>query len=258
MSAAVDTHTHLNHPRLRARIAEALSRARAAGVEQLIVVGYDLPSSREAVEIAEAHHGVWAAVGVHPHDAQHVNPETMDRLREMAASPAVVAVGETGLDFYRNLSPPQRQREVFAEHIQLARELSLPVIVHCRQAEEELLRTAEQEDGRGWIWHCFSGSADQALRAVELGLWIGFTGNITYKKADEIRRAVAAVPEERVLTETDCPYLAPEPRRSRDNEPANVIAVVDTLARLRGVTREEMARKTAHNARLAFGIEIGG
>ncbi len=255
MGEAIDTHTHLNHPRLHRRLPEVLERARGAGVVGMVVVGYDVKSSRLAVEIAGACPGTWAAVGVHPHDARTLDREMMEALRDLASNRGVVAVGETGLDFYRDLSPRDRQLEAFNMHIGLARELGLPLIVHCRQAQEEMLEVAGQGGAAGWVWHCFDGTPEQARRAVELGMWIGFAGTVTYRSSESIRQAAAEVPLERMLLETDCPYLSPEPRRGRDNEPANVALVAEAIAGARGMETQRITRACADNARRAFRLE---
>ena len=257
VAAAVDTHTHLNHPRLRKRLPQVLERAHQAGVEQMIVVGYDLPSSESAVELSMAHPSLWAAVGVHPHDAKSFDDTAREALVALAASPRVAAIGETGLDFYRDLSPRERQREAFQAHARMARDLSLPLIVHCRQAQEEMLAVADELGAEGWVRHCFDAAPAQARRAVEMGMWIGVTGTGTYQHASSVRQAVAEVPLERMLLETDCPYLSPAPGRARDNEPANVVLVAEAMARIRGVEVETVVRATAENARAAFRLGEG-
>ena len=255
MAEAIDTHTHLNHPRLYRRLPEVLERARGAGVVGMVVVGYDVESSRLAVEIADASPGMWAAVGVHPHDAKTFDREMLETLRALAVRRRVVAVGETGLDFYRDLSPRDKQREVFRMHIGLARELGLPLIIHCRQAQEEVLGIAGQEGAAAWVWHCFDGTPEQARGAVELGMWVGFAGTVTYRSSESIRQAAAEVPLDRILLETDCPYLSPEPRRGEDNEPANVTLVAEAIARARGMEAGQTMMVCADNARRAFRLE---
>jgi TatD DNase family protein len=255
----VDTHTHLNHPRLLPHLAPVLERAREAGVGEMIVVGYDLPSSSLAVELAEQHGGLRAAVGVHPHDADVMDDAAAESLRSLAKSEAVVAIGETGLDFYRDLSPRDTQMAAFVAHLALADEMGLPVIVHCRAAQEELLGVlASRAEGRSGdstlIWHCFDGSREHAQRALDLGMVLGFGGMLTYGRAEELRRVAAEAPVDRILLETDCPYLAPEPRRGRDNEPANVAVVAECLAQARGESRERIATATTENARRVFGL----
>lgn len=255
----VDTHTHLNHPRLVRRLAQVLERAREAGVGEMIVVGYDLPSSSLAVELAEHHGGLRAAVGVHPHDASVMDDATAERLRSLAKSESVVAIGETGLDFYRDLSPRDAQMEAFTEHLVLAEQMGLPVIVHCRSAQEELLEILSSRAGRRsgdstLVWHCFDGSREHARRALDLGMVLGFGGMLTYRQGEELRRVAAEAPDDRILLETDCPYLAPEPRRGRDNEPADLAVVAECLAQVRGESRQRIAMTTTGNARRVFGI----
>jgi TatD DNase family protein len=255
----VDTHTHLNHPRLFPHLAQVLERAREAGVGEMIVVGYDLPSSKLAVELAEQHGGLRAAVGVHPHDASVMDDAAEERLRCLAKCDAVVAIGETGLDFYRDLAPRDAQMKAFAAHLALAEEMGLPVIVHCRAAQEELLEVVSSRAGghsadSTLVWHCFDGSREHAQRALDLGMVLGFGGMLTYRRKEELRRAAAEAPDDRVLLETDCPYLAPEPRRGRDNEPANLAIVAECLAQARGESRERMDMTTTGNARRVFGL----
>jgi TatD DNase family protein len=250
----VDTHAHLNHPRLLRRIDEVIARARKAGVTDIIVVGYDLPSSERAVKLAAEHDGLWAAVGVHPHDAVHLNDAGVHQLRTLAKSDRVVAIGEIGLDFCRNLSPLDAQEQAFTRQLSLALELALPAIVHCRDAQDAVLRTLGSAAQPGVVWHCFEGSADQAEEALSLGVWLAFGGRLTHRNASNLRAVARDVPHDRLLLETDCPYLVPEPRRHRDNEPANVRAVAERLAQVRGESREHVARVTSENARHVFGL----
>jgi len=259
-TVAIDTHTHLNHPRLFRQLSGVLARAREAGVGEMIVVGYDLASSERAVELAGQHAGLYAAVGLHPHEAGGVEEAALDRVRRLAEGEGVVAIGETGLDFYRDLSPRPAQVEVFRRHLALAAELERPVIIHCREAEETLLEVLSGEGHvrPGSVWHCFDGTAEQAARAVELGLMLGFSGVLTYRRAEALREVAAGVPEDRVLVETDCPYLAPEPKRGRDNEPANLRVIAERLAEVRGVSAGEMIAVTTANARRAFGLREMG
>jgi len=260
LPGAIDTHTHLNHPRLFPRLAQILERAHTAGVGEMIVVGYDLPSSRTAVELAQQHRELWAAVGVHPHDASGMDEGACEHLRELARSDGVVAIGETGLDFYRDLSPRTSQMEALERHLALGEETGLPVIVHCRAAQEALLRALSDWRGRSsgtrvtLVWHCFEGTHEQAEQAVELGMVLGFGGLLTYRGGEEVRRVAARMPADRVLLETDCPYLAPEPRRARDNEPADLAVIAESLAEARGESREQVEQTTGENARRVFGL----
>lgn len=225
-------------------------------------MGYDLPSSEAAVRLAQEHAGLWAAVGVHPHEAGEFDDEALARLRDLARCRAVVAIGETGLDFYRDLSPQETQAEAFRRHLRLAAELELPVLVHCRaradsqDAQEAVLEILAAEGVPKLVWHCFDGSREHAERALALGMFLGFGGMVTYRSAEELRRIAAEVPADRMLLETDCPYLSPEPRRGRDNEPANLPVIAARLAQLRGETTQEVAVASAANARGLLDVEL--
>ncbi|MEW5761816.1 MAG: TatD family hydrolase [Bacillota bacterium] len=254
----VDTHVHLNDRRFARDLAEVLARARRAGVGAMICVGWDLPSSEAAVRLAGELAGVWAAVGIHPHDAAKAPPDFVARLRDLARRPGVVAIGEAGLDYYRDLSPRDVQREVFRAQMGLARELGLPLIVHTRDAEPDALALLEQEGPPVAVMHCFAGDRRLAARYVALGYYLGFGGTLTYRRNEELRRAAQEVPPDRVLLETDAPYLPPEPWRGRRNEPALLARVAETLAELRGLAVREVAALTASNARRVFTLEAGG
>jgi TatD DNase family protein len=238
------------------RLDAVLDRARAAGVAEMIVVGYDLASSERAVELAAEHGGLYASVGLHPHEASAADEDTWERLRELAASPGVVAVGEMGLDFYRDLSPRPAQIRAFRTQLRLAEEVGLPAILHCREAQEEMLEILAGHSGEAHpvVWHCFDGTEEHARRAVAMGATLGFGGLVTYRSASFLREAAAAVPEDRLLLETDCPYLAPEPKRGEDNEPANLVAIAQRVAELRGISAEQVTSITAKNARRVFGL----
>jgi len=254
--AAVDTHTHLNHPRLSRKLGQVLARARAAGVQEMIVVGYDLPSSEAAVTLAQGNAGIWATVGVHPHDAAGVSVESIAAIRRLAASERVVAIGETGLDFYRDLSPREAQESSFRRHLDLAAELRLPVVLHCREAQDRLLEAVFDyaEDGLGLIWHSFDGTPAHAAAAVSRGAFLGFNAMVTYADNRHLREVAAAAPLEALLLETDCPYLAPEPRGSSDNEPANIPIIARAIAGERHMSVEDVTRATVENARRAFAL----
>jgi TatD DNase family protein len=254
MAGAVDSHTHLNHPRLLRHLDEVLARAEQAGVSAMVVVGYDLPSSEVAVELAEANPDLWAAVGIHPHDASHLDDSSLAHLRSLATREKVVAIGEIGLDFHRNLSPPDVQVEAFRRQLDLARELSLPALLHCRQAQGQVLDMAAEFGGLAMVWHCFEGTEEQAARALGLGMMVGFTGTITRRREKALRQIAGSVPADRLLLETDCPYLSPG--RERDNEPANVIIVAEHLAAARGVAVDAVIRVTTENARRVLGVGV--
>jgi TatD DNase family protein len=219
----------------------------------MVVVGYDLASSEEAVRMAGEHDGLWATVGVHPHDAAGVDERVIDALRTLAARGRVVAIGETGLDFHRDLSPRDAQERSFRGHLALAAELGLPAVLHCRSAQDRFLAVL-REIGASvpLIWHSFDGTVAQAEEAVALGTVLGFNGSVTYDRSEAMREAAARIPLDQMLVETDCPYLPPEPRCKGDNEPANLPLIAARLAETRGVTTGEVLRATAATARRVF------
>jgi TatD DNase family protein len=243
-----DTHAHLDACADPAD--EVIARARAAGVGRIVSVGSGLDSCRETLAIAARHDGVFAALGIHPHQAAEEDAARLDELRELLADPRAVAVGETGLDFYRDYAPRDRQRELFARQLELAGELGKPVVVHTRAASDETAAALEAFDGTV-VLHCFS--APELLPvALERGYYVSFAGNVTYPKAEELRDAARTVPADRLLAETDSPYLSPQPRRGRPNEPANVVHTVAVLAEARGEQAAELAARLDENAQTAF------
>lgn len=252
----IDSHAHINDRRFAADREEVLARARGAGLAGIVNVGFDLPSSAECLELADKYPFLYAAVGVHPHDAGEVPPDYLDRLRELARHPKVVALGEMGLDYYRDLSPRETQRKVFREQLALARELNLPVIIHDRDAHTDVLDILRR-DGlgpRGGVMHCFSGDWEVARECLDLGLYISLAGPVTYPNAQKVREVAARVPLERLLVETDCPYLPPQPWRGKRNEPAYVRCVAEEIARLRGISFAEVALASARNCQHLFGL----
>lgn len=248
----IDTHAHLFCDDYKGRLDEVLQRAGEAGVAAVICVGLDLPTSEQAVTIAETHPGVWAAVGIHPHDSQEAPPDVLQRLEELAAHEKVVAIGETGLDYVRDISPRDVQRSLFQGQLELARSLELPAIVHNRQADVDTLAIVETVGHLAGVLHCFSSSPAVARIAIELGSHISFTGTVTYGK-NRNEAVLKTVGLERVMVETDCPYLAPVPHRGKTNEPAFVRHVAEKIAGICGTTLEEVARITTSNARGLFG-----
>jgi TatD DNase family protein len=250
----VDSHAHLNDVRFRNDLNQVLERARAAGVTAIINVGYDLASAARAVEAALRCTGVYAAVGVHPHDAAGQSEDYLDRLEHLARQEKTVAVGETGLDFYRNLSPPPVQKKVFREQLRLARRLKLPVIVHDRDAHRQALDILREEKAEecGGVMHCFSGDLLFARECLALGFYISLAGPVTYAGNEKLAEVARKVPLDRLLLETDAPYLPPHPHRGRRNEPAYVLLVAEQVARLRGIEPAEVAEVTAANAEKLF------
>jgi len=250
----IDSHAHLDSPKFDGGREAAIDRAREAGVVAILNVGGDLASSRAAVALAERNDFIYAAVGVHPHDATTVTPAVLDELRALSRHPKVVAIGEIGLDYYRDLSPRPVQRRAFAEQLALAAELELPVVIHSREALDDVLAALRGWEGSG-VLHSYSGGPERLGEVLELGFSIGISGPVTFPKAEPLRAAAAAVPLERLLVETDCPYLTPVPYRGRRNEPAYVRYVAQAVARARGMEAEPLARATADNARRLFGMQ---
>jgi TatD DNase family protein len=246
----IDTHAHLDagdeDP------AEVLRRARAVGVTRVIAVGSGIESCRTALQIAEREDGVYAALGIHPHQAGSEEAERVDELRELLASPRAVAVGETGLDHYRDYAPRDRQRVLFEAQLALAAELGKPAVIHTRAADAETSAALDAFDGTV-VLHCFSspGLLDPAL---ERGWYVSFAGNVTYPNAYDLRAAARAVPGDRLLVETDSPYLSPQPRRGRPNEPANVVHTVAALAAARQEDVDVLSGQIDANADAAFAL----
>jgi TatD DNase family protein len=275
MMRLVDSHAHLDFSQFDDDREAVVERARAAGLVVILNVGTNLASSRAAVALAERYDFVYAAVGVHPHDARTVTPDVLAELRTLACHSKVVAVGEIGLDYYRDLSPRPVQRRAFADQLALAAELALPVVVHSREAHDDVLAALQEskgfspgggiegsknlppgggtEGGTG-VLHSYSAGPERLEEVLRLGLSVGISGPVTFSKANRLRAVAATVPLERLLVETDCPYLTPEPYRGRRNEPAYVRYVVRAVARARGMPEEAVAQATADNARRLFGI----
>ncbi|HEY7555780.1 MAG TPA: TatD family hydrolase [Candidatus Binatia bacterium] len=252
----IDSHAHIQGKEYAGEATAVIARARAAGVETIIAVGGagDMASNADAVALAESFANVYATVGVHPHDAKDVGDEELSVLKQLAANPKVVAVGEAGLDYYYNHSPRDMQRRVFSRFIRLARETTLPIVVHERDAAvetAELLLGEGESHVRGVI-HCFTGDYDAARRYLDLGFYLSFAGIITFKNADALREVVRKVPLERIFVETDSPFLTPVPHRGRRNEPAYVRLVAEAIARLKNISLEHAANATTANARALF------
>ncbi len=249
-----DTHAHLHDRAFADDLEAVIERARAEGVQEIVTIGTDIEASEAAVALAQAREGVWASVGVHPHHASIWNDAVATRLRELAKTDAAVAIGEIGLDFYRNLSPPEAQQEAFAAQLVLATDLGLPVVIHSREAQEEtesVLRrwaAGRTSDTPVGVLHCFSGDAALAYRYVEMGFLISFAGVVTYPKNDVLREAALSVPAEHIVVETDCPYLTPQFRRGKRNEPGYVRETARFLAELRGESLSAFAAQTRANA----------
>jgi TatD DNase family protein len=246
----VDTHCHLFL--METDPAEATRAARGAGVDRLVCVGVDADSSRRSLELAESLRGVFATAGVHPHDASTFDRAAGTTVEELLVHPLVVGVGETGLDHYRRLSPPEDQERAFRTHIALSRETGKPLVVHVRDAWPDALRVLEDERAERVVLHCFSGDETIAAEAAARGYFLSFAGNVTYPSADHIRRAATSVAEDRLLVETDSPFLPPQSMRGQPNSPVNAATVAEVLAHLRGLDFDLMVQRTAENTLRAF------
>ncbi|MBW6509257.1 MAG: YchF/TatD family DNA exonuclease [Desulfuromonadales bacterium] len=252
----VDSHAHLDNSRFTEDLDQVFLAAQTAGVRYILSIGCDLQSSVTNVDLASRYEPLYAAVGFHPHDASQLDDSALEQLRHLAQQPKVVAVGEIGLDYYRNRSPHDTQQQAFRLQIQLARELGKPVIIHDRDAHEDVLRIlAEQQAAAvGGVLHCFSGDLAMAHKCLDMGFYLSFTGAITYPKNDQVRAMLRQLPLERILLETDCPYLAPQPYRGKRNEPAYLLQTAETLAEIKGLKLADVARITSRNCYDLFGI----
>ncbi|MEA2989970.1 MAG: TatD DNase family protein [Alphaproteobacteria bacterium] len=246
----VDSHCHLDFPDFAGELDAIVARARAAGVVRLVTISTQVRRHGDLLAIAERFPDVYCSVGTHPHSAHEELDVTAGDLVARARHSKVVAIGEAGLDYHYDKSPRDAQERGFRNHIAAARETQLPLVIHSREADEDMARILEEEMGKGAfpaVLHCFTGGADLARRAIALGLSISFTGIVTFKKSDELRAIAGALPAERFLVETDAPYLAPGPFRGKRNEPAYVVETAKVLAAVRGVAFEEIARQTTEN-----------
>ena len=253
----IDTHCHLTFDQLAGDVEAVVARSKAAGVTGWITVGTDTLHNRKAIELADKFENMYAAVGIHPHDAKDATAETMVELKELAQNEKVVAIGETGLDFHYNYSPHQDQKRAFAQQLKIAAELNLPVIVHCREAFDETMEILEQF-GTGVkrvVFHCFSGSAQQAKIVLDYGFHISFTGVVTFKNAEKTRDAAKIVPLDRLMLETDCPYMSPAPmRKQKINEPALMIHTAKFLADLKQIPFDDFASAVTATSKVFFGL----
>lgn len=247
-----DSHAHLTDERFDADRAAVLERARQAGVERILIIGNGTTRAdfEKTLALVEQDKFLWAALGVHPHDARHADEELLASVEALAGRPRVLAWGEIGLDYHYHHSPRTVQQEAFRGQLQRARALGLPVIIHCREAWDDCLRILSEEwasSGLGGILHCFSGTVEVARRALAWGFLISFAGNVTFPRGENLREAAQAVPLDRLVLETDCPYLAPQAVRGKRNEPAYVVEVAATLGRLHGLTREAIGACATEN-----------
>ena len=246
----VDSHCHLDFPDFRGELDGIVARARAAGLIRMVTISTRIRRHGEILAIAERFADVFCSVGTHPHHAHEELDITVAEIAARTRHPKVVAIGEAGLDYHYNYAPRDAQERGFRNHIGAARETGLPLVIHSRDADEDMARILAEEMGRGAfvaVLHCFTGSRELARRAIDLGLFISFTGIVTFKKSDELRLIAASLPRDRFLVETDAPYLAPGRWRGKRNEPAYVVEVAKVMAETRGVSLEEISRQTSEN-----------
>ena len=252
-----DTHVHLNDDQFDEDLEEVIERARENGVERVVVVGFDEKTIKRAIELIDTYDFMYAAIGWHPVDAIDLTDSYLEWIEELTAHPKVVAIGEIGLDYHWDKSPKDVQQVVFRRQIQLAKKLNLPIIIHNREATEDVVTILEEEGAAevGGIMHCFSGSPETAKRCLDMNFYISLGGPVTFKNAIKPKEVAKAVPLDRLLIETDCPYLAPHPYRGKRNEPSYVRLVAEQIADLKEVSFEEAAKATTENANRLFKIQ---
>ena len=252
----IDSHAHLEMDEFDADREAVMQRAREQGVSRIVTVGLNLADSRKAVALSEQYDEVYASVGVHPHDVSGIDETTYDLLKDLSGCGKVVAYGEIGLDFFRNLSPRDVQIRRFGEQLELAGELGLPVIIHDREAHRETIEILDGfRNDRGGVIHCFSGDYDMAVRCLDMGFYISIPGTVTFKKSEMLRDIVRKLPLDRLLVETDCPFLSPDPKRGKRNEPAFVAYTARQIAAVKGTSFEDVAESTSLNASALFDIK---
>ncbi len=251
-----DTHAHLNAIQYDEDLEEVIERAKLEKVTHIVVVGFDHETITRAMELTEKYEMIYAAVGWHPVDAVDMKDEDLLWIKELASHPKVVAIGEMGLDYYWDKSPKDIQKDVFRKQIQLAKEVKLPIIIHNRDATEDVVRILQEEKASevGGIMHCFTGSLEVAKQCMDMNFYISFGGPVTFKNAKKPKEVVKEIPMDKLLIETDCPYLTPHPYRGKRNEPSYVKYVAEQIAELREMDFEEIAQKTSDNAMKVFGI----
>lgn len=251
----IDTHCHLDFPEYDTDRDEVINRCREKGISCIINVGSSLDNSIKAVELSKKYDLVFASVGCHPHDADGLDDSMLRSLEELSLKKKVVAIGEIGLDYYRNLSTAENQKKAFLSLINLAKKRNLPIVVHSRQAQEDTLQILKEEKVQRAIIHCFSGDEKFLYECLDLGYYVSFTCNVTYKKSEELRRMVKLAPLGRICLETDAPYLSPEGYRGKRNEPWFVSILAREIARIKGLEFEQIAEATTNNATTFFGLK---
>lgn len=252
----IDTHVHLNSDQYSEDLQVVINRAREAEVTKMVVIGFDTITIKRAIELAEEHPDIYAVVGWHPVDAIDCTEDDLKWIEELASHPKVVAIGEMGLDYHWDKSPKDIQQEIFRKQIQLAKRVKLPIVIHNREATEDVVRILREEGAEevGGIMHCFSGSVETALQCIDLNFMISLGGPVTFKNSKKPKEVAKEIPLEHLLIETDAPYLAPHPYRGKRNEPSYVPLVAEEIARLKDLSVEEVAEKTTQNALRFFNI----
>ncbi|MDW4524817.1 TatD family deoxyribonuclease [Rossellomorea marisflavi] len=251
-----DTHVHLNAEQFDEDVEEVIARAKEAGVENMVVVGFDRPTIERAMELVETYDFLYASVGWHPVDAIDMKDEDLDWIEDWTKHPKVVALGEMGLDYHWDKSPEDVQKDVFRRQIRLAKKVKLPIIIHNREATQDIVDILKEEEASevGGIMHCFSGSPEVAKECVDMNFYISLGGPVTFKNARKPKEVAKEIPLEKLLVETDCPYLAPHPNRGKRNEPAYVRLVAEQIAELKEISIEEVEAATTRNAKKLFNI----
>ena len=252
----IDSHAHIQLDRFDSDRSVVIERAKNSQVSIILVVGFDISTSHLAVELADRYDHIYATVGLHPHDAKRFTPQTLREIALLAEHPKVVALGEMGLDYHRNLSPKSVQKRVFEEQLDLATQLDLPIVVHNRNAFDDILSILENRPQlTGGVLHCFSENTKSMDRVIDVGFYIGIGGPVTYKKSQDLKQVVKVMPADSFLIETDCPWLAPQLRRGKRNEPAYITEIATKIAELRQVTIESVGQTSSQNFRKLFSIK---
>ena len=255
----IDSHAHLEMREFDSDRSEVIKRAGNEGVNIIVTVGTNLKLSGKAAEIAEKYENIYATVGIHPHDVAKTDQKTLDALKELIGkNKKIVAYGEIGLDFFRNISPREKQRDMFGQQLELAKELNLPVVIHDREAHEQSLDIVKASGVRRGVFHCFSGDYQMAEKCIDLGFFISISGVVTFDKSGKIRDVVERVPLSSLLLETDAPYLTPVPHRGKRNEPSFMVHTAGKVAEIKKISREEVARQTSLNTISLFGLGNSG
>ncbi len=254
----IDTHVHLNAEQYNEDLQDVIDRALEAGVNQMVVIGFDQKTIKRAIELAEEYEFIYAVVGWHPVDAIDCTDEDLQWIEELASHPKVVAIGETGLDYHWDKSPKEIQQQVFRKQIQLAQRVNLPLVIHNRDATEDVVRILQEEQAEktGGVMHCFGGSVETAKTCIDMNFMISLGGPVTFKNAKKPKEVATEIPLEWLMIETDAPYLAPHPHRGKRNEPGLVPLVAEEIARLKGVSIEEVAQATTENAKRFYQLPV--